>query len=263
VNKLDNPMTALGQKRLQKGLWIFTIFVVLLLMVYQLIVRLGLEPWSIRKLRFAIAAHRSEKLITAIHTYQQERGAPPDSLAALVPHYVAKIPRTGLAGHPDFEYQRFTNSQYSLIWYDLGSRNGLPKAGLWAYPEGDPEHAILAFTIDQSGRVVAARADRMPTIHQTNAFDAQLWRSNLHRIEMVQSLPKAIQLPGTDTNTVVALLGPAEGFRVLRDSPWQLTISCPWGFLNWDVFFYWPTQNYPGGFVRLKEAITEKPASVN
>lgn len=37
----------------------------------------------------------------------------------------------------------------------------------------------------------------------------------------------------------------ADGFRALRDSPWELRIDCSRGMLNWDVFFYWPTQRYP------------------
>jgi hypothetical protein len=249
-------MSTLGKKWLRKNLRIFAICVVLLLVVYQIIIRLGLEPWSMRKLRFTIAAHRAERLITAIEAYQHDRGAPPDSLAALVPHYLAKIPETGLVGEPDFGYVRFTNAHYSLIWYDLGSRNGQPMAGFWAYPEGDPEHAILALTVDQTGRVVEADLDRMPKTHQTNAFDAELWGSNVQRIEMVQSLSAALPIPGADTNTVVTLLGPAQGCRILRDSPWELNIPCPWGFINWDVFFYWPTQRYPdyiygGGVERI------------
>jgi hypothetical protein len=38
------------------------------------------------------------------------------------------------------------------------------------------------------------------------------------------------------------------------DSPWQLGVDCSTGILNWDVFFYWPTHNYPtyiyGGYVQ-------------
>lgn len=28
-------------------------------------------------------------------------------------------------------------------------------------------------------------------------------------------------------------------------SDWELRVSCPKGVLNWDVFFYWPSQDYP------------------
>ena len=37
------------------------------------------------------------------------------------------------------------------------------------------------------------------------------------------------------------------------DSPWEISIPCSSGMLNWDVFFYWPSQKYPlqtyGGIV--------------
>jgi hypothetical protein len=238
-------MTATGKKWLSRSLWIIGIFLFLSLIVYRLAIWAGFEPWSLRKLRFATAAQGAEWLIAAIKAYERDRGVAPDSLAALVPRYIVKIPGTGLAGYPSFEYQRFTNSHYSLMWYDLGSRNGQPMAGLWCYPEGDPQHAILAFTVDQNGQVVEARVDRMPKAHQTGAFDAQRWRSKTDRIEMARSLPSVLQVPGADTNVVITLLGPPEGFRTLRDSPWELRIDCPRGMLNWDVFFYWPTQRYP------------------
>ena len=43
------------------------------------------------------------------------------------------------------------------------------------------------------------------------------------------------------------VLGEPSGRRAARSSPWELRVDCPIGFLNWDVFFYWPTQNYPDG----------------
>ena len=238
-------MTTVGTKWLWRSLWVIGLFLIFGLVAYRLVISLGLEPWSLQKIRLARATHRAERLVAAIKAYERDRGVAPDSLRALVPHYLAKVPGTGLAGYPKFEYMRFTNSHYSLMWYDLGSRHGQPKAGLWLYPDGDPGHAILALAVDQMGRVVEARADRLPKNHQTNAFDAQHWRSKDHRIEMVRSLPTVLQIPGADTNAVVALLGPADGFRTLRDSPWELRIDCSRGMINWDVFFYWPTQRYP------------------
>jgi hypothetical protein len=42
-------------------------------------------------------------------------------------------------------------------------------------------------------------------------------------------------------------------FTEKGDSPWELSIPSSQGFLNWDVFFYWPTKKYPreiyGGLV--------------
>jgi hypothetical protein len=69
---------------------------------------LGLEPWSMRKARFVRAAERSQPLVDAIRRYAQEHGEPPDTLAALVPAYLARVPRTGLLDYPDFIYTRFS-----------------------------------------------------------------------------------------------------------------------------------------------------------
>lgn len=53
---------------------------------------------------FGLFAERSATLIAAIEGYSVATGAPPDSLSALVPQYLAEFPRTGMAAHPDYRY---------------------------------------------------------------------------------------------------------------------------------------------------------------
>ncbi|MDH3593241.1 MAG: hypothetical protein OEM93_00175 [Rhodospirillales bacterium] len=56
--------------------------------------------------------------------------------------------------------------------------------------------------------------------------------------------------PEYDYEAVVEIAddyGQSSGRRVARVSRWELRVHCPIGFLNWDVFFYWPTQDYPDG----------------
>ena len=204
-----------------------------------------LEPWTIRKARFNRAAKQAAPLLAAINQYASDKGRPPLSLSDLVPHYVRKIPSTGLREYPQFQYYFFTNSQASIIWYDLGSRHHKPATGLWVYPDGDPDHAILAFILDKSNRVVDARVDRMPEVTNRTNFDAEFWRANTNRLEMVRALPERHETKGASLAELTKLLGPPDGKRMLRDSPWELRIECSWGMLNWDVFFYWPTTNYP------------------
>lgn len=118
-------------------------------------------------------------------------------------------------------------------------------AGLWVYIEGEPDHAILALTLDQDNRVVDARADRMPVEHQQTDFDPEKWKRNESRIEMVRSLPRHVSLEHTPFAALKEFLGEPTGMRTLRNSPWELRIECSKGVLNWDVFFYWPTKDYP------------------
>jgi len=204
-----------------------------------------LEPWGVRKLRFDRAAKRAAPLLAAISQYASDHGHPPRSLSDLVPHYLRDLPGTGLREYPQFEYYSFTNRQASMIWYDLGSRHHKPATGLWVYPDGDPDHAILAFTLGQSNSVVEARVDRMPEITNRMNFDVEMWRANTSRIEMVRALPDRHETKGASLQELTNLLGSPDGGRMLRDSPWELRINCSWGMLNWDVFFYWPTTNYP------------------
>ena len=198
-----------------------------------------------RKARFARAAERSRPLVDGIKRYAQEHGEPPDALVALVPTYVARVPRTGLLDYPDFIYTRFTNTHYSLVWWDLGTRHGKPMSGLWCYPEGDSDHAILALTLDQQRRVVEARVDRMPSDHAQIEFDRERWKRKEGRIEMVRSLPQKANLLAQGTNEVFGMLGPPDGESILRDAPWELKVECP-SDTGFDVFFYWPTGKYPG-----------------
>ncbi len=30
-----------------------------------------------------------------------------------------------------------------------------------------------------------------------------------------------------------------------KEEAWELSVQCPQGILNWDVFFYWPSKKYP------------------
>jgi len=203
------------------------------------------ENWSKRKARFETAEATGMTLVGAIQTYSVENGAPPENLQALVPQYLARIPDTGLRDYPAFEYEVFTNSKMSLAWYDLGSRGGKPIAGLWVYFEGKPEHAILALTLDQHERVVDARVDRMPQEYDKIDFNAEKWNQRDSRIEMAESLPNHVTLKGATLSELRSSLGEPTGTSTLRNAPWELRIKCSNGVVNWDVFFYWPTEEYP------------------
>lgn len=100
----------------------------------------------------------------AIERFHAENGSPPSTLNELVPDYLAQAPDTGLEEGPTYDYTVYepADRKKTLIWYDLGSRNGASMTGLWVYLEGDPDHAILALTFDANGVVVEARTDRMP-----------------------------------------------------------------------------------------------------
>jgi len=203
------------------------------------------ENWNKRKIRFQKAAEKGIIVVHAINRYQEDFGMPPPSIEALVPAYLEQVPNTGLSDYPNYEYQMFTNSKSSLVWYDLGSRKGKPMDGLWVYIDGDSDHAILALTLDQNDCVVNARVDRMPKEYQEIEFDMERWKKGDSRIEMARSLSKHVALKDMPLSEVKELLGEPSGTRILRNSPWELRIECSKGVLNWDVFFYWPTQEYP------------------
>ena len=62
--------------------------------------------WGYRTAAFKELTHRAEPLVQAIETYRRDKGSYPESLEELAPHYIERIPGTGMAGYPQFFYER-------------------------------------------------------------------------------------------------------------------------------------------------------------
>ena len=58
----------------------------------------------IRTSAFKNLAKRSAPLVRAITRYSAEHGSPPDSLDALLPDYLDKLPSTGMMAYPKYRY---------------------------------------------------------------------------------------------------------------------------------------------------------------
>jgi len=202
------------------------------------------ESWEERRPVFERAAERGMLVVDAIQRFEADHGHSPESLAGLAPTYLPDMPTTGLPDYPEYEYEVFDDSKSTLVWYDLGSREGRPMSGLWVLIDGDPEHAILGLTLNEDERVTEARVDRMPADHLEIEFDAARWARRESRIEMARAVPRHVSLQNAKLSDVQEELGEPDGRRVLRDSPWELRVNCFWG-LSADVFLYWPTQAYP------------------
>lgn len=203
------------------------------------------QDWEKRKIRFQEAAVRAEPLITAITTYTVAAGHPPAALADIVPAYLKKSPATGLKECNSFEYRSLTHKQGSIVWYDLGSRQGQPYAGQSRYGDGDPDHAILVFSLDSQGKITNALIDRMPKGRDPEEFDQQRWNAGGNRMGLALALSETYRLHGMPRDVFEPLLGPPDGSRAVQGAPWELRVNCPTGLLNHDAFIYWPTQEYP------------------
>lgn len=64
--------------------------------------RLGTKAYIYAFKRVAI---QSRPLISAIQSYDKKYGHPPEKLQDLVPEFMNKIPRTGIADNPNYEYR--------------------------------------------------------------------------------------------------------------------------------------------------------------
>jgi len=198
-----------------------------------------------RRIHFQEAVSRAEPLISAIEQYTATAGNPPDSLEEIVPEFLTRIPATGMQKCDRFEYRSLSNKAVSMVWYDLGSRRGQPYTGQSRSDAGDPEHAILVFTLDANEKITGALIDRLPKGREAEDFDPERWKSGGNRIEMALSLPDTYRLHGMPRDVFESLLGPPDGGRTLHGPPWELRINCPTGLLNHDTLVYWPTEEYP------------------
>lgn len=62
-------------------------------------IALKVRDWGLEQF-----AGRSDALIAAMRTYERDNGAPPSTLEALVPHYLTRIPRTGVPAYSEYQY---------------------------------------------------------------------------------------------------------------------------------------------------------------
>jgi hypothetical protein len=202
--------------------------------------------WSLERLTWARVARRGATIVAAIDAYQRDHHEPPASLAALVPRYLASVPSTGAPAYPGFEFERYERAgDRTLVWYDLGSRHGQPIEGLWVYPDGPGDHAILALTFADEGGLEEARIDRAPKL-TPQPFDLTRWKSDRSaRLAMGKNLPGELKQRGMKPAQIAAALGDPDGTRQIPSSPWELRVACAHGLMNWDVFFFWPSRRYP------------------
>ena len=196
--------------------------------------------WNQRKAAFEAVAIRAQPLVEAIERFHKDIGKIPESLGQLVPEYLPSIPDTGMSEYPSFEYRTYDvrEARITLLSYDLGR---------WA------EGATLNATIDGEGRVSTLQGSRLPATKEPEAFDRRRWQDDRDaRVGMVPSwLSPRDRLLGVSEDELLDQLGPPDKRVMLRDTPWELRVSCPRGPYNCDRFIYWPTGAYTKSGMRI------------
>lgn len=105
-------LIALFYKRLRWD----ALLVLILTLVYLPLAITGITlGQKVRMARMAEFVERSQPLIEAIQRYERDEGAPPATLADLIPDYLPEIPHTGMMAYPEYEYH---SGKKSLEWYD-------------------------------------------------------------------------------------------------------------------------------------------------
>lgn len=233
-----------------------TVFALPLLFFPPLLVAVATIPTTENKVRarsFRALAESSQPLVDAIARYHRHQDFPPSSLTALVPEYLDEIPGTGMGPYPEYRYLVFEEGfpGCRMHYYDLG-RHGRVVDALddWNYTEfGRLDHAYLIVVSDLGGVVRYVDTDRIPGRPRDRPFEAETWRRSERRLDMLADLRSTHELVGMQLEDLVALLGEPDGFGAFHRSgwgtPWELRVPCGRGFANWDVFVYWPSEEYP------------------
>jgi hypothetical protein len=83
------------------------------LLAFILALRIG---GSIRMSAFHRLAERSKPLISAVRSFEQKHGRPPESLGALVPEFIPSVPSTGMGAYPKYEYVTPATNHHGNPW---------------------------------------------------------------------------------------------------------------------------------------------------
>lgn len=97
--------------------------------------------WGERRAGLINASVRTIPLIVAIENYRFDNGAPPATLTALVPRYIAAIPPTGMTAYPEFYYYSTAKRPEGATFhsYEVGVQTpfGLSFDRFYYWPEAD------------------------------------------------------------------------------------------------------------------------------
>ena len=192
-------------------------------------------------------AERSVYLVEAIKKFEQDKGKPPVNLLALVPEYLPKIPSTKISAYPYYEYNILEQKKKKqfVAGYDLGSRKG-KEAKYQFYNYGKKDHSIAVIHYDEDGEIEHFFLDRLPKKIQKKKFDSKKWKKDIdNRYQMIQDFRKNIFTENMTFKDLKKWLEEPDSVLELKQAPWELKICCLGSAFNWDVFFYWPTENYP------------------
>jgi hypothetical protein len=201
-------------------------------------------------------AERAKPLVMAIENYHVENGKPPPTLQALVPEYIDAIPGTGMKGYPEFEYRDMA-SESVLMWWNMGrvefGDSVEPNTEKFYYPV-DCDHGNLIVVLHVNGSVSKILGNDLLLHRQKNSFEREMWSQvPEERMNMVDDILGNKELLNMTGDQLIEMLGDPDGKKQYNTSPWELRVDCGY-LMSWDVFFYWPTKEYPdniyGGVVQ-------------
>ncbi|MFN8587243.1 MAG: hypothetical protein U0704_05520 [Candidatus Eisenbacteria bacterium] len=166
---------------------------------------------------------RMEPVAGALEAYARDHGAPPDSLAELVPTYLGGLPRRTSPRFGPLEYERVAAEDTLLTWvhYPLGPR----LRGQYEF-----DVPMLSARAGVSGRLSQVLLEPEGERWGREPFDARAWRDSLPARARMARTAAALFGPGAPLDSLLERLGPPES-RFSRSQPlWQLRAEYDRGF---------------------------------
>jgi hypothetical protein len=102
---------------------------------------------------FTPVAERGQAIIDAVEAYHNDRGTYPDCVEEFVPAYLKEMPKTGLAGYPDFKYRKGDDTIPYVVSVDT-PRGGLNWDQFIDWPTGDYDKHYWGGWIEPVGKWV-------------------------------------------------------------------------------------------------------------
>ena len=102
---------------------------------------------------FTPVAERGQAIIDAVEAFHRDRGAYPDCVEDFVPAYLKEMPKTGLAGYPEFNYRKGDDAIPYVVSVDT-PRGALNWDEFIYWPTGDYDKQYWGGRIEPVGKWV-------------------------------------------------------------------------------------------------------------
>lgn len=158
---------------------------------------------------------RSEPVALAIETFARDRGAPPDSLAQLLPAYLGALPKRPSGRFGPLEYESVAAEDTVRVWLHYPLRKRAEHEDDWDVPR-------LTVRTDLTGLISEVAISPIDSTLGDEPFVPEMWRDSLPERARMARTAAALGVVGSPLDSLVAVLGPPADRVVAGQPRWRL-----------------------------------------